>query len=174
MSQPLTKAQLIAMVRQVRDELEQLLAAADPARLETEPVVGDWTAKDVVAHLAAWRWLSVARLEAALRGEPPESPWPEFPDPDADVEAVNAMVAAASRNRSLAEVLADSRETFARMEDALQALPEDALVEPGRFPWLGSWPLAAVVEGMVEHWAVDHAPDLRRLARSGRAGETAG
>lgn len=115
----------------------------------------------------AWRCGSVTRLEAAPRGEPPVSPWPEFPDPDADVKAVNAIIVAASRNRSLAEVLADSRERFARMEPALQALPEDALAEPDLSPWLGSRPLATVVEGMVEHWAVDHAPDLRRLAAPG-------
>jgi non-ribosomal peptide synthetase component F len=50
---------------------------------------------------------------------------------------------------------------------ALAALPEEDLMEPGRFPWLGAEALGpAVVGGTYLHYHEDHEPDIRAwLAR---------
>ena len=41
-----------------------------PTRMDQPGVAGQWSVKDVVAHLASWRKRTVARLQAAARGAP--------------------------------------------------------------------------------------------------------
>ncbi|MDI3341227.1 MAG: ClbS/DfsB family four-helix bundle protein [Sphaerobacter sp.] len=168
-----TKAQLLDAVRAVRADLEQLVAAAGAERMTEPGASGPWTFKDVIAHLTGWRWRSVARMEAAAYGGVPASPWPSHLDPDAAVDEINQLIYATNRDRPVADVLRDSRETFDRLEAALAAVPEADLFDPHRFAWLNGWPLAAVVEGMREHFAVDHAPAIRAwLARQPGEGGT--
>jgi hypothetical protein len=44
--------------------------------------------------------------------------------------------------------------------EAGEAVPEEALMEPGRYSWLGKWPLAAVLEGTYGHHD-EHMTSLR-------------
>jgi len=46
-------------------------------------------------------------------------------------------------------------------EAALAAIPEDDLFDPTRVPWLNGRPLAAVIDGMANHFYEEHAPDIR-------------
>jgi len=131
---------------------------------------GDWTPKDAIAHLSAWRWWSVTRMEAAACDEEPTPPWPAGLDEgdDADVERINRQFYAASRDLPVAAVLADSRATFDRLEAALLALPEADLFVPGRYRCLGDYPAAAIIMGSAAHLYEEHAPDIRAFsARNG-------
>ena len=48
---------------------EALLDQIGPARMDQPGVNGDWSMKDIAAHLTGWnRWL-VARFQAAQRNE---------------------------------------------------------------------------------------------------------
>ncbi|MBX5446353.1 ClbS/DfsB family four-helix bundle protein [Sphaerobacter sp.] len=155
-----TKAQLLDTVRTVRADLERLIAAGED-RLKEPNAFGPWTFADVIAHLTGWRWFSVARMEAARDGTVPVPPWPSHLDPDEAVDEINELIYEANRNRPADEVLRDSRESFDRLEAALAAIPEDDLFDPTRFPWLNGWPLAAVIDGMANHFYEEHAPDIR-------------
>lgn len=162
MDQPQSKADLIATVRSVRADLDALVVTAGEEGLTEPATFGPWSFKDMIAHLTGWRWYSVARIEAAASGQAPVSPWPDFPEPDeAPVDEVNAVIYTENRDRPAAEVLADSQASFDRLEAAVAALPEDALFEPGRYPWLAEWPLAAVITGMAEHFHEEHEPQIR-------------
>jgi hypothetical protein len=56
--------------------------------MEQPGVAGPWSIKDIVAHLTGWRWRTVGRLQAALRGEPePEPPWPAHLQTDDEINA---------------------------------------------------------------------------------------
>lgn len=161
--------QLQAILWRMRADLERLVAEAGPARMELPGAAGDWTLKDVIAHLTGWRWWSVARLEAAVRHEVPVPPWGGDldEDDDDDTERINQQIYAANRDRPVAAVLRDSRETLDRLEAALLALPEADLFAPGRYPWLGGYPAAAVVTGSAAHLYDDHEPAINDLlARS--------
>lgn len=168
---PTTQIALQALLWRMRADLEALIAEAGPTRLDTPGAAGDWTVKDVIAHLTAWRWWSVARLEAAVSGSAPTPPWPADLDEEreGDVDRINAHFHALDRDRPAAEVLRDSRATFDRLEAALLAVPEADLFMPGRYRWLGMYPAAAIVTSSAEHLYVDHLPGLRAaLARADR------
>jgi hypothetical protein len=160
-----------ALLWRMRAETERLIAEAGPTGLDFPGAAGYWTIRDVIAHLTAWRWWSVARLEGAARDEEPTPPWGEGLNEDdpADVDRINRRFHEERRDQSIGETLRDSRATFDRLEAALLALPEADLVAPGRYPWLGGYPAIAIVTGSAEHLFVEHlAGIVAALARSER------
>ncbi|MGH2505096.1 MAG: hypothetical protein ACRDID_21510, partial [Ktedonobacterales bacterium] len=62
-----SKAQLLADLRSEQDGFEALLDEVGEQRMIQPGVAGDWSMKDIVAHLTGWRRRSVARFQAALR-----------------------------------------------------------------------------------------------------------
>ena len=97
-------------------ELEALCvdAPADPS--------GHWAAKDHLAHLAWWRERTAVLVEAVRTDrEPP---------PNVDDDAQNAIIYQANRDLPAAEIRADARETWDRIEGAIRACSEDDLMRP--------------------------------------------
>ena len=167
MEQLNSREALLDAVRGLREELERVVAEAGDARMEQPGSFGEWTFKDLIAHLTGWRQTTAARLEAGLRDEEPVFPWPDHLDEEADLHEINRWFYETNRDKPLAAVLRESRETFERVERAIAALPEDDLLEPGRFTWLGGAALGpAVVRGTLGHYHEEHEPDIRAwLAR---------
>jgi hypothetical protein len=150
---------LLEAVRSLREETERLVALADanPAA----PASDAWTFNDVIAHLTSWRLMTAARLEAALRGEEPETPWPAPLNEDDDLDEINRWFYETNHDKPRAALLRESRETFTRVEQAIAALPERDLFTVDRFPWLAGYALGpAVVAGTVDHFR-EHEPELR-------------
>ena len=52
-----TKEQLIAKLRESRGALEKVIAKVAPDAWTQPGVVGEWSAKDVLAHVAHWQAL---------------------------------------------------------------------------------------------------------------------
>jgi hypothetical protein len=158
-----TKVELQAILWRMRADLERLVAEAGPTRMELPEVAGDWTFKDVIAHLTAWRWWSVARMEGAVKNAEPTPPWGAGLEEDsrAGVDLINQQFYASNRDRSVIEVLRDSRENFDRFETALLALSDAELFDKQRYSWLGGYAAADVVFGSAGHLYEDHVPDIR-------------
>jgi hypothetical protein len=159
-------------VEEARTTWEGIVAEVGEADLDRPGAMGDWTFKDVAAHLNGWRVRTVDRLEAAARDEtPPPPPWPAELGEDTEdgTDAINRWFYDQSRDRSAAEILAEAREQYRRMRAATEANPEDDLLTPGRFPWLGTYPLCAVIQGSYDHLREEHEPALRAwlASRSG-------
>jgi hypothetical protein len=164
MDDPMTKAQLIERVQQERADWEALLAEVGEARMTRPGVTGDWTFKDVAAHLTAWRMRAIVRLLAAQRGEaPPPPPWAALlAEAGDDFEPINQWIYRENRDRPLAEVLRKSRESLQQLEAAVQALPEQDLIDPQRFPWMKGTSLGEMMLGnSIDHFYTEHAPALR-------------
>jgi hypothetical protein len=162
---PTTRAGLQALIWGMRADLEALVAEAGPGRLAQPGAMGDWSLRDCIAHLTAWRWWSVTRLEAVPGGATPTPPWTGDHDEgtSAGADAINEQFQAAARGQSDAAVLRDSRATLDRMEAALLAVPEGILFAPGHFPWLHGYPIAAIITGSAEHLAEHRGPALAAL-----------
>ena len=158
------KAGWLDRLERARATWDAIVAEAGAAGMERPGATGEWTFKDVVAHLNGWRVRTVDRLEAAARGEaPPPPPWPDdlSDETDEGVEAINRWIYERNRDRPAAEILAESRAQFRRMRAAVEAVREDDLVTPGRFPWLGGAPLSAVLDGSFGHLHEEHEPAIR-------------
>jgi hypothetical protein len=160
----MTKAALIDELNREHAQWEELLVAIGEARMDQPGVAGPWSSKDIVAHLTGWRRRTVGRLQAALRGEPePEPPWPAHLQTD---DEINAWIYETNRDRSVPEVLDDSRQVFQQLVAAIEAFPEAELLDPQRFPWMEGQPLGGAA--FFAHFHEEHEPDMHAwLARQG-------
>ena len=155
------KHQLVEIIDEERTDWEALLADVDPDRMDEPGVTGDWSFRDVTAHLLAWRDGGVRLLEAEARGEPePPTPWPAALTND---DEINAWLYQRDRDIAADEVLDAYAETFARLRTVVLALPDDALADPGYFLWMDG---QSVAESMLDrswfdHLHVEHEPQIR-------------
>ncbi len=78
MPKPTTTAEILAASRQEHDALEQLLAPLTPGQMMQPGIVGEWSAKDVLAHLTEWEQMVLGWYHAGQAGETPALPAPGF------------------------------------------------------------------------------------------------
>jgi hypothetical protein len=165
----MNKSELLSGLREENQQWEALLNQIGEARMDLPGVAADWSIKDIVAHLTGWRRRTVARLQAAQRGEAEPAPhWPAHFQTD---DEVNAWIYAARHGSSVREILNESREVLQQLLAAVDGLPDDARIETiqheGRdyyFVWLGD---QRVQPGeFFDHLHNDHEPDMQAwLAR---------
>src|SRR5262245_48947030 len=84
-------------------------------RMNEPGPMGEWTFKDLAAHLAAWRNYRIPAIEAVARGGTvPAPPWPSNLADD-DYDAINAWFQERDHDRSLDDVLDDYDRSFERL-----------------------------------------------------------
>lgn len=93
------------------------------------PIDAGWSAKDHVAHITAWETFL---LRHHLRGEDAAGALELTPQQYADfsIDEINAVLHARSRDKTLADVLADAGTTHRTLLAALNATPFDGLLQP--------------------------------------------
>jgi hypothetical protein len=168
-----TKGEVVAAINKEREAWDALLAEVGEDRMLEAGPMGEWTFKDLADHLTAWRERSLQRLEAAAHGQPePAPPWPAELKED---DEINDWFQKRSEEKLLGEVLDESRESYARLAEAVQQLPDDALTDSSYFPWLEGTSLGdAVVSGeFFGHLRDEHMADIRQWLAT-RASQPAG
>jgi hypothetical protein len=165
----MNKTELLQWLQEEYQQWEAFLAQIDPARMQQPDVAGDWSIKDIIAHLTNWQRRNVARIEAAQHGAAePSSLWPAHLQSD---DEVNAWIYETNRQRPLREVLDESHHVFQQTLAVVEGLPDDVQIElvqqGGRVyhpVWLGGerFPPGE----FFYHFHDDHEPDIRAwLAR---------
>ncbi len=157
-----SKAQLLDELKEERTRWEALLQDIGEDHMTQPGVTGEWSIKDIIAHLTFWQRRNAERFRTALQNAPmPPTPWPAHMGTDEEIGArdestawdeVNAWICAANRDRSVSDVLHDSRDVFQQLVETLDAFPEADVLDPARLPWL---------EGFFGHFHEEHEPDMR-------------
>ncbi len=141
---PTTLPELIEDIRRERAALNAVLARVPDARMYEPGVIGDWSVKDVVAHLGVWLARAITMLFQAERSGRPVPPHVLLKTGDWD--KVNAADHAAQKDRPLERVLADFHETHAQVLKRLQGWRDAAaLFDAQRYPSLEGRSLAYYV-----------------------------
>jgi uncharacterized protein (TIGR03083 family) len=105
----------------------------DPAW--TEPgACGDWSVKDIVAHLASYE-LALVDILTGLTGGGPTPTLDRFL---ADGAAFNDAEVARRAGQSPAETLAELNTAHARVMALIDRVPLEARRQPGILPWYGA------------------------------------
>jgi hypothetical protein len=149
--------EVLAELKSENEDWERLLADIGEDRMEEPGVAGAWSIKDIVAHLAAWRRRTVGRIEAVANGQP--EPAHEWPAGLADDDEINAWFHARDRGKSVREVLDESRGVFQQLVSAIEKLPDEALDDPARFPWMQGAPITGAT--LFGHFHDEHEADMR-------------
>lgn len=143
MPKPTTKPHLLAESQAEYGALERLLTPLSPEQMLQPGAIGDWSVKDVLAHLYEWQQMFFGWYEAGLRGETPALPgrgykWNQLP-------ALNQEIYTAYHGAALKDVLAKFRASHERTLALVESLPEADLFTPGRFAWSGKHSLATFI-----------------------------
>jgi predicted RNase H-like HicB family nuclease/uncharacterized damage-inducible protein DinB len=159
------RAHLLARLAAERAGLLEQLVGLDENALTQEPVVGGWTAKDLLAHIAAWDRWELREMMRMRAGEAPDLSAVQ------DVDAYNAAVVAAWRERTLTEVLAELREARATWLVWLGALSEEEFFRHRPFEGEDWW-FSGCVEVQWRHDAEHAAQIAAWREREGLKGKT--
>jgi catechol 2,3-dioxygenase-like lactoylglutathione lyase family enzyme/DNA-binding NarL/FixJ family response regulator len=149
--------------------LRELFTRLNDAQM-TQPATmggGDWSAKDLLGHIAFWEELALEALQAwgAGRGLFGQGDWP-------GTDAANAQNQARTSQQSLAEVRQRAATAHTGILGALEGLTDEQWVAPaqrfnGETTTLGDL-LGGILGGRAGHFrhAFDHLADLRAYVES--------
>lgn len=144
------KEELIAALTQTRERfLEVLKTLPDEAMVEPG-VVGEWSVKDVLAHISRWEAELVKLLWQARQGVRPTTQL----NSSEPYDEVNARWQQEDQSRPLERILQDFHGVRSQTIRRLEAFTDQELNDPQRFSWLGGKPLWSwVASDSFEHEA---------------------
>jgi hypothetical protein len=162
----MTKAKLLENLQTERTNWESLLKEIDAERLITAGVVGEWSIKDVIAHIMSYEQYILDRIRETLRGEaylPSETPealevylnkygYPDFGSPLLDDDEPNAWVIQHYKAEAPEAVIMKERQVYADLLKVIQELPEQTFAE-GQYA-------ERIESNTTEHYQ-HHANDIR-------------
>lgn len=164
MSDPTMKAELIAAMIAAQNELDSFVNQIDPSTMTLSGAAGEWSVKDILAHLASYdRWLG---LGLALRDQKPPDLWIE----DLPLDEFNRRLYEENRDKPLEDVLQDYRSVWLEILEAVRVLPEEYLFgecsvsgvpEPFR-------PCDILQSESYGHY-MDHVPALKAFVEKGHS-----
>jgi hypothetical protein len=149
------KKEFIEKIREAHREWEAVLAGLDEAQMLQPHTCGEWSVKDVVAHIT-WHEKEMASVlkERALKGS---DLW------NLTIDERNATICAENKDRPLGDVLAESGRVFQSLMEYLLPLTDEDLTDPGRFNEMPpDWnPWEVIASNTFEHYP-DHIVDIRK------------
>ncbi len=138
--QPMTGPRLASILEAGRTRWNGLLAQVGVERLEVPGVEGEWSVKELVAHLT---WYERAIVEGAQQVLGTGTFTRRRPA-GVGIDEMNARIAAESHARPAADVLAEADEVFGQLLALIAACPQDILNDPhvlglpeDLVPWMG-------------------------------------
>jgi hypothetical protein len=156
------KGELLRTITAAHNDFAGLIQRISDDRL-LEPAMDEWTAKDVLAHLAWWQDHS-AQLTADFSSKrQPE----EETHPSTTTDEINELVHRQHINDSPAATRVAFAQSFQRLLTALEPLSDDDLFGAGRCSWLGSGALSEMIIGDTSHHYQQHWSNLEPLSQHG-------
>ena len=104
-------------------------AGLSNSRLAESGAAGDWSVKDIIAHVTWWEEEALRHLPLIIAGNHP----PRYSVAYGGIDAFNAMMAERKRHVSLSDVLTQQDDTHRRLIDFIRSVPEDQFTRETRF-----------------------------------------
>jgi len=148
------KTTLIQTLRNEHEQWQTLLAQISEERMVQPGVAGEWSVKDIIAHVMWYERETVGILQQrAFVGSPL---W------NVSLEERNAAMVAESRTYSLKEIQTQAQQVFEQLIQAIQELSEADLndasslrdIPPNWLPW------QVIASNSYEHYH-QHTPSLQ-------------
>lgn len=148
----MNKPDVLQQIENAHVEFERSLEGLGEEVLSRLPVIGEWTAKDIMAHVVAWEAEAVTAIAQLPTGARPRYAGLA----ENALDRLNAKWHAENRDRPLDRVRADFEGVHKQMLRRAQALSDKDLFTPGQFKWrsggtLAEWILGDGCEHIREH-----------------------
>jgi hypothetical protein len=133
---PITKEELLDAIREARETLEKKFSKLTPEQMVWPGSMGEWSVKDILAHLVDWEERLVKWYQAGKRGEVPKTPasdmtWRDLPK-------LNQIGFEKHKNETLEEVLGQYEESYKKTFALIEGMTEEEIFAPGYNQWTGS------------------------------------
>lgn len=163
MGEMITQRAVIEAIRDERRKWQELVDEVGQDRMDVPGAAGDWTFKDVAAHISFWNEELLNTLERTVDRsvEPYVRPWPEeLFEPD----GINEWAHQQSRDRSAEDVLSEADSVFVRLQSVAEQMPEETLNSVDMFDWQGGEPFAQwiVDRRLFNHYYIEHEEPIRQ------------
>ncbi len=152
----MTKAELIHQIESAWNDLQAALDGLTEEQMHQPGVVGEWTIKDILAHITAWQSRLIATMFKAERGVTPETT-----EAGKTVDQLNEKFYQEMKDRPFEQVWDDLDSSYHQLLSRLESWKEKDLFDTKRFKWMKGQPFSAYVAGdSYEHYA-EHAAQIR-------------
>lgn len=156
----MTKDKLLGLIKVEHRRLEKDIDSLTPEQQVECHVIGDWSVKDIMAHLTAWEQRMLGWWHAHTNGEgDPET------KADLDLHAYNESVYQANRNRQLDEIAREFNSSYQKVLDTVESLSEVQLNSPVEFKWANNacwWELVAFNTYRHYRWATQRMGNWKK------------
>jgi rhodanese-related sulfurtransferase len=129
LSEPTTSAPIkplvIALLQLARQDEQALVTDFDATERAAIGTPKQWSPRDLIGHIAAWRARQIGKLVAATRGESLPV-WRE----NSVIDALNAETFAATQRQSWDEVQAEAGRAYAGLLAQVEMMIEEQLTQP--------------------------------------------
>lgn len=129
------KERIIESIHIERRRLEKNLTSLSDADMMESGVVGEWSVKDILAHLFDWEQRFLGWYEAGLRGEVPETPAPGLKW--SQLRILNQRIFEKYQDRALSDIKKEFQSSFEKVLETVNDIPEKDLFKIGRYQWTG-------------------------------------
>jgi len=160
---------LMNSLERARDSLLTSIEGLD----EYAPVLGDWSLKDIIAHIVSWGDELRSEMREILIGPTPGYSY--LISSDSDYDAWNQSQVAAKKSLSLREILGELERDYQETLDLVKRLTPDDLHRRGVVPWRieqlpppkevtpeNSVSVVGLVKIHIQHM-VEHAEEIGRV-----------
>ena len=171
MPRPTSKSQLLEQAQVNYAKLQDLLGTLSPEEMVCAAIVGEWSVKDVLAHLLAWQQMALSWYRQGKAGKTPVTPsedytWREIP-------ALNQAIYEAHKDWPLDNVTAQFEASHAEMLAEIETITNDDLFTPKVYAWTKSTTLGSyLTSATCSHYDWAHK-EIRRGINTRRKAQNA-
>ena len=154
------KTQILAWMAESRRALQSALERAGPDMMERAGTWGEWTLKDLIAHLVYWHTVAIERLQKFADSRADEI----RAISDAEIDELNQNVYRANKDRPLDEMLAAFESTYLALRTAAKSIPAEVYPQDQQPSPVRNW----VVDNGSAHYD-EHLADVETAIRQSNA-----
>jgi hypothetical protein len=125
----MNKEQFLNKLDQAWGAFKESYAGLSDEQLAEPGVTGDWSVKDILAHVTWWEEEALKHLPYILAGGRP----PRYSVTYGGIDAFNAQMTELKRQLSLSEVRIQQEQTHSGLLQYLEEVPEEQFVSETRF-----------------------------------------
>lgn len=129
MNSSVKKKRVLERLENAWTTLEASYAGLDDRRMIEPGVTGEWSVKDILAHVAAWQDEALKYLPVIAEGKRP----PRYSVMYGGIHAFNERVTVEKKGLSLEKVLNQLHATHRRVVEMVSATPESLLDTESRY-----------------------------------------
>lgn len=157
----MTKDELIKQIETEWDNLQAALDGLTEEQMHQPGVVGEWSIKDILAHITAWQTRLIATLFKVEKGFTPDTT-----EGGETVDQLNEKFYQEMKDRSFDQVWDDLDASYHQILGRLKGWKEKDLCDAKRFKWMNGQPFVEYVAGdSYEHYA-EHAAQIREWRKT--------